>query len=53
MSVGETLKNCGHIGKAGCAGRKEMVSGACVSNGRGGNHRLGQGINWWGCNGFS
>jgi len=33
----------GHIGKAGCGGRKEMASGAGVSNGRARNYRQGRG----------
>ena len=42
----------GHIGKAGCSGRKEMACGAGVSNDRDGIYRWGRGINWFGHNGF-
>jgi len=42
----------GHIGKTSCGGRKEMASGACVSNGRARSYKLGRGINCWGRNGF-
>lgn len=55
-SIGERDRDgimiSGHIGKTSCGGRKEMASGACVSNGRARSYKLGRGINCWGRNGF-
>jgi len=43
----------GHIGKTSCGRRKEMASGASVSNGRARNYKLGREINCWLRNRFS